>query len=37
MKRTVLQELKAWKNSADRKPLILNGAAYGGQGAGTTY
>lgn len=26
MKRTVLQELKAWKNSADRKPLVLNGA-----------
>ena len=26
MKRTVLQELISWRSSADRKPLILNGA-----------
>ena len=26
MERIVLQQLKAWKNKADRKPLILNGA-----------
>lgn len=37
MKRTVIQELQAWENSADRKPLILNGAAYGDQGTGNTY
>ena len=26
MERTVLQQLISWKNSDDRKPLILNGA-----------
>ena len=25
MERTVLQQLISWKNSDDRKPLILNG------------
>ena len=26
MKRTIIKELTAWKNSKDRKPLILRGA-----------